>query len=61
MAFAPVTLAAGTSTTVALHVTDAQLATYQPTGWSTVPGTYSVGVGDSSATQPTHAVLTVVH
>jgi len=61
VAFAPVTLAAGTSTTVALHVTDAQLATYQPTGWSTVPGTYSVGVGDSSATQPTHAVLTVVH
>ena len=47
--------------TVTLHVSAAQLATYQPTGWTTVPGTYSVGVGDSSASQPTHAVLTVVH
>ena len=59
-AFAPVTLAAGTSRTVTLHVSASQLATYQPTGWTTVPGTYSVGVGDSSASQPTHAVLTVV-
>jgi beta-glucosidase len=61
VAFAPVTLAAGTSQTVALHVSATQLASYQPTGWSTVPGAYSVGVGDNSASQPTHAVLTVVH
>ena len=60
-AFAPVTLAAGTAETVTLHVSDAQLATYQSGGWSTVPGTYSIGVGDNSAGQPTHAVLTVVH
>lgn len=60
-AFAPVTLAAGSSTTVTLHVSDSQLATFQAAGWTTVPGTYSIGVGDSSASQPTHAVLTVVH
>ena len=60
-AFTPVTLAAGTSQTVTLHVSASQLATYQPTGWTTVSGTYSVGVGDSSASQPTHAVLAVIH
>jgi beta-glucosidase len=60
-AFAPVTLAPGTSKTVTLRVPDSQLATFHPTGWSTVDGTYTIGVGDSSASQPTHAVLTVVH
>jgi beta-glucosidase len=60
-AFAPVTLAAGSTTTVTLHVADSQLTTYLPTGWTTVPGTYTIGVGDSSASQPTHAVLAVVH
>jgi beta-glucosidase len=60
-AFSPVTLAAGTSRTVTLTVPASQLATYQTGGWTTVPGTYTIGVGDNSASQPTHAVLTVVH
>ena len=60
-AFAPVTLAAGASKTVTLSVPASQLATYQGAGWTTVPGTYTVGVGDSSASQPTRAVLTVMH
>ena len=55
------TLAAGTSKTVTLYRPASQLATYQGAGWTTVPGTYTVGVGDSSASQPTHAVLTVMH
>ena len=60
-AFSPVTLGAGATRTVTLHIASAQLATYQPSGWTTVAGRYTVGVGDSSATQPTHATLTVVH
>jgi beta-glucosidase len=60
-AFAPVTLAPGTSQTVVLTVPDRLVATFQSNGWTTVPGTYSIGVGDSSASQPTHAVLAVVH
>ena len=60
-AFAPVTLAPGTSQTVALTVPERLVATFQSNGWTTVPGTYSIGVGDSSASQPTHAVLAVVH
>jgi beta-glucosidase len=60
-AFSPVTLAAGGSETVTLSVPAARLATYQAAGWTTVPGTYTIGVGDDSASQPTHAVLTVVH
>ncbi len=60
-AFAAVTLAPGTARTVTLTVPASQLATFQASGWTTVPGTYTIGVGDSSASQPTHAVLTVVH
>ena len=60
-AFAPVTLAPGTAQTVTLTVPHSQLESFQSTGWTTVPGSYSIAVGDSSASQPTHAVLAVVH
>jgi beta-glucosidase len=60
-AFSPVTLAAGASQTVHLTVPASQLATYQSGGWTTVRGTYTIAVGDNSGSQPTHAVLTVVH
>ena len=52
-AFATVTLAPGRTQAVTLTVPDAQLSTYQTGGWATVPGTYRIAVGDSSASQPT--------
>ena len=58
-AFATVTLAPGVSRVVTLTVPDAQLRTFQPGGWTTVPGTYRIGVGDSSATQPTQVSVRV--
>ena len=58
-AFATVTLAPGISRTVTLTVPDQQLQSFQGTGWTTVPGTYRIGVGDSSASQPTSATLSV--
>ncbi|HEX7459894.1 MAG TPA: glycoside hydrolase family 3 C-terminal domain-containing protein [Acidimicrobiales bacterium] len=58
-AFATVTLAPGVSRVVTLTVPDAQLRTFRPTGWTTVPGTYRIGVGDSSATQPTRVSVRV--
>lgn len=56
-AFAPVTLAAGATQTVDLTIPASQLQTFQASGWTTVPGIYRIGVGDSSASQPTHRVL----
>ena len=58
-AFAPVTLAAGQSRTVTLTVPATRLRTYLGGGWTTVPGTYTIGVGDNSASQPTHVSVTV--
>jgi len=58
-AFATVTLAPGASRTITLTVPDAQLSTFQTDGWETVPGTYRIAVGDSSASQPTRVSVQV--
>jgi beta-glucosidase len=58
-AFTTVTLAPGSSQVVTMTVPDNQLETYQPSGWTVVPGTYRFAVGDSSASQPTGASLRV--
>ena len=58
-AFTPVTLAPGISHTVEMTIPDSQLATYQTTGWATVPGKYLIAVGDSSASQPTKVSVEV--
>ena len=54
-AFTTVTLAPGVSQTVTMTVPGTQLATFQPGGWTTVPGNYRFAVGDNSASQPTGA------
>jgi beta-glucosidase len=51
-AFRAVTLAPGGTARVTLNITRSGLARYQGSGWKVVPGPYTVGVGDSSATQP---------
>ncbi len=51
-AFTTVTLGPGQHRTVALDVPASALRTYQGGGWTTVPGTYTFGVGQSSASQP---------
>ncbi|HEX7444623.1 MAG TPA: glycoside hydrolase family 3 C-terminal domain-containing protein, partial [Acidimicrobiales bacterium] len=58
-AFATVTLAPKASRVVTLTVPDAQLRTFQSAGWTTVPGTYRISVGDSSASQPTQVSVRV--
>ena len=58
-AFTTVTLAPGSSQVVTMTVPDNQLETYQPSGWTVVPGTYRFAVGDSSASQPTGASVRV--
>lgn len=59
VAFAPVTLAAGASQSVTLAIPASALQSYEGSSWSTVPGTYAVGVGDSSASQPVQTSLSV--
>jgi beta-glucosidase len=51
-AFRAVTLAAGGTTRVTMSIPRHQLARYQGSEWKVVPGRYTVGVGESSATQP---------
>jgi beta-glucosidase len=51
-AFTTVTLDPGQHRTVTLDVPAGALRTYQDGGWTTVPGTYTFGVGQSSASQP---------
>ncbi len=51
-AFATVTLSPGQHRTVTLAVPASALRIYQGSGWTTVPGTYTFGVGQSSASQP---------
>ncbi len=58
-AFATVNLAPKVSRTVTLTVPADQLKTFQSSGWETVPGTYGIGVGDSSASQPTRVSIHV--
>ena len=59
VAFAPVDLAAGQSRTVTLTVPATRLRTYLGGRWTTVPGTYRFGVGDSSAPPPTQTSVPV--
>ncbi len=49
VAFAPVTLAPGQSRTVTLPVPASAFEAYLDGTWSTVPGTYTLSVGESSA------------
>ncbi len=58
-AFTTVTLDPGQHRTVALDVPASALRTYQGGGWTTVPGTYTFGVGQSSASQPLAVTATV--
>jgi beta-glucosidase len=53
-AFRAVTLAAGATLRVTMSIPRSQLARYQGSAWTVVPGQYTVGVGDSSAPQPLH-------
>lgn len=49
VAFAPVTLTSGASTRVTLQVPARAFESYLDGRWTTVGGTYTLGVGDSSA------------
>jgi beta-glucosidase len=51
-AFAPVTVGLGQSRTVTLTVPATAFRSFQSAGWTTVGGTYRIGVGDSSASLP---------
>jgi beta-glucosidase len=54
-AFAPVTLSPGETLAVTLTVPTSAFQSYQAHGWAQVRGTYRIGVGDSSASQPLQA------
>ncbi len=58
-AFAPVTVGAGRSATVDLTVPASALSSYLGSGWTTVPGTYTLAVGESSQDLPLHTTVTV--
>jgi beta-glucosidase len=58
-AFTTTSLAPGQTRTVTLAVPVSRLQSYQAKGWTTVPGTYRIGVGDSSASQPTRVSVRV--
>ncbi len=51
-AFSTVTLAPQQSTAVTLDVPDSAFQSYLAGGWTTVPGTYTISVGDSSTNLP---------
>jgi len=51
-AFAPVTVSPGQVATVVLDVPSSAFRSFQPSGWTTIPGTYRIGVGDSSSSLP---------
>jgi len=59
VAFAPVTLRAGQTTTQVLHVPSSAFRCYLGGAWTTVPGTYGIAVGQSSAVLPLRATVTV--
>ncbi len=55
VAFDPVTLAPGESRTVALSVPSSAFEAYLGGSWSTVPGTFTLSVGESSSDLPLSA------
>ena len=59
VAFAPVTLRAGQTTTQVLRVPSSAFRCYLGGAWTTVPGTYGIAVGQSSAVLPLRATVTV--
>jgi beta-glucosidase len=58
-AFARVSLRPGRSATVSLHVPSSAFASYQGSRWTTVPGTYTLSVGESSEDHPLQAKVTL--
>ena len=59
VAFEPVTLGPGTTQSVTMSIPNSAFQTYQGSAWTTVPGTYTVGIGDSSESLPTQTSLTI--
>jgi beta-glucosidase len=57
-AFTTVSLAAGTSSVVTLTIPTSALRVYLDGGWTTLPGTYLLSVGQSSANLPLTVSLT---
>ncbi len=51
-AFSPVTVGPGQTTTVTLNVPASAFQSYLAGGWTTVPGTYTISVGESSSDLP---------
>jgi beta-glucosidase len=58
LAFRAVDLRPGATARVRLHVPRSALRVYRGPGWAVVPGSYRIGVGDSSASWPLHAEFT---
>jgi beta-glucosidase len=58
-AFSTVTLAPGQTEAVTLDVPTSAFQSYLSGGWTTVPGSYTLSVGDSSANLPLSATVTV--
>jgi beta-glucosidase len=56
-AFQPVTLQPGGSAVVALTVPSSAFASYQGSRWTTVPGTYTLAVGESSQNLLLHTTV----
>lgn len=59
VAFRSVTLAPGRSQTVTMLVARHQFAIWTPSGWTTPAGTFTIGVGPSSSSQPLRAKVTL--
>jgi beta-glucosidase len=55
VAFSPVTLDPGQTRTVTLSVPASKFQAFVGGNWTTVPGTYTLGVGESSSAQPLSA------
>jgi beta-glucosidase len=55
VAFRSVAVHPGATVTVNWRLARSELRTYQRPGWTVIPGRYTLGVGDSSATLPLHA------
>jgi beta-glucosidase len=59
VAFSPVTLAPSKSATVVLTVPDSAFAAYLGSSWTTVPGAYTLSVGESSQNLPLRATVSM--
>ncbi len=59
VAFSRVSLRPGRSATVSLRVPAAAFASYQGSQWATVPGTYTLAVGESSENHPLQTTVTL--